>query len=330
MCTSLTLTSHAEHHFLARTMDFGFQLDGRPIVIPRNYEWKSQQGIQKTKYGFAGTGRNLEEYFLAEGVNEKGFAVAELYFPNEAKYNTTTQKEKVNLAPHEFIMWLLGQIGSISELRERITEINLVEEAIPMLGFIPPLHFIVTDKTGETVVLESDSGEMVVKSNPVGVMTNSPDLSWHLKNLNNYLNIQPTNFPAKKIDEYVIQPFGQGSGTFGLPGGYTSPERFARATFLRALTDTGETIEEGVNAIFKILNNVTIPKGVDIKDDGSSDYTQYRAALDVTELTYYFNPYESPEVFKLTLDETLLAKKEPTEFAYAATFKTTDLNTKNT
>lgn len=328
MCTSLTLTSHAEHHFLARTMDFGFQLDGRPVVIPRNYEWKHQQEVQKTKYGFIGTGRNLGEYFLADGVNEKGLAVAELYFLNEAKYHESTQAGKVNMAPHEFIMWLLGQIESIAELRERITEIRLVEEAIPMLGFIPPLHFIVTDRTGETVVLESDSGEMVVKDNPVGVMTNSPDFGWHLKNLNNYLSIQPTNFSAKKIEEYVIQPFGQGSGTFGLPGGYTSPERFARATFLRALTNTGETVDEGINAVFKILDNVTIPKGVNIKDNGSSDYTQYRAVLDVTELAYYFNPYESQEVFKLTLDEALLNEKEPTEFVCDTTFKTTNLNAK--
>lgn len=326
MCTSLTLTSHANHHVLARTMDFGFQLDGRPVVIPRNYEWKHQQEAQKTTYGFMGTGRNLGEYFLADGVNEKGLAVAELYFLNEAKYHESTDEEKVNLAPHEFIMWLLSQIGSIDELRERITEIHLVEEAIPMLGFVPPLHFIVTDKTGETVVLESNSGEMVVKDNPVGVMTNSPDFGWHLKNLNNYLGIQPTNFLAKNIEEYVIQPFGQGSGTFGLPGGYTSPERFARATFLRALTNTGETVEEGINGVFKILDNVTIPKGVNIKDDGSIDYTQYRAVLDVTELAYYFNPYESQEVFKLTLDEALLNEKEATEFAYDPTFKTTNLN----
>ncbi len=30
MCTSLTLTNQAQQHFLARTMDFGFQLEGRP------------------------------------------------------------------------------------------------------------------------------------------------------------------------------------------------------------------------------------------------------------------------------------------------------------
>lgn len=325
MCTSLTLTSNAQHHFLARTMDFGFQLEGKPVVIPRNYTWNHQNENLKTHYGFIGTGRNLGEYFLADGVNEKGLAVAELYFLNEAKYSSTAQEGKVNLAPHEFIMWLLGEIGSIAELKERITEINLVEEEIPMLGFIPPLHFIVTDKTSETVVLESDSGEMVVKANPVGVMTNSPDFDWHLKNLNNYLSIQPNNFPSKKINDLEIQPFGQGSGTFGLPGGYTSPERFARATYLRVLTNTGKTVGDGLNAVFKILDNVTIPKGVNIKNDGEVDYTQYRAAMDVTDLTYYFNPYESQEIFKIVLNETMITEEKPIEFEYDSSFKTTEL-----
>jgi len=139
-------------------MDFGFQLDGRPVVIPRNYAWKKQlEESQETRYGFVGTGRNLDEYFLADGVNEQGLAIAGLYFLNEAKYSSEVKEDRVNLAPHEFIMWVLGEIASIAELRERMTEINLVEKEIPLLGFVPPLHFIITDRTGETVVVESDS-----------------------------------------------------------------------------------------------------------------------------------------------------------------------------
>ncbi len=69
MCTSLTLTCKAKHHFLARTMDFGFQLEGKPVVIPRNYTWKGKSLEQKTKYGFIGTGRDLGTYFLADGMN---------------------------------------------------------------------------------------------------------------------------------------------------------------------------------------------------------------------------------------------------------------------
>ncbi len=34
MCTSVTFLSETGDNFLARTMDFAFELDGRPIVIP--------------------------------------------------------------------------------------------------------------------------------------------------------------------------------------------------------------------------------------------------------------------------------------------------------
>lgn len=148
MCTSLTYTTTDGYHFLARNMDFGFQLDGRPTIIPRNYEWQRQLGgSQKFRYGFVGTGRDLNGYILADGVNEKGVAIAELYFLNEAEYQTESLEGKLNLAPHEFIMWVLGEIADIAELKIRIQEVNIVHAEINLLGTAAPLHFIVTDRS---------------------------------------------------------------------------------------------------------------------------------------------------------------------------------------
>lgn len=327
MCTSFTLHSDTKKNYLARTMDFGFELDGRPVVIPRNYGWKLQLGEDYlTKLGFVGTGKNVGSYTVAEGVNEKGLAIAELYFLNEAKYSDAKDPDLLNLAPHEFIMWVLGEISSIQELKERIQEVNIVDVETELLSTVIPLHFIVTDKSGETVVIESNTGKLMIKDNPVGVMTNSPELEWHLKNLNNYLSIQPNNFPNKKINGYEIRPMGQGAGTVGLPGGYTSPERFVRTVYSSYYTDHGTSTEENINAIFHILNGVTIPKGVVVKDDEAVDYTQYRAILDVSELKYYFNPYGSQSVYSVTLDEQLLSLNEPKEFIVNTNFFVNELN----
>lgn len=327
MCTSLTFESTQKNHFLARTMDFGFELDGRPIAMPRNHAWTTHFGQkQQSPYGFVGTGRKLEEYFFADGVNEKGLSIAELYFLDEAKYVPEPVENKLNLAPHEFILWVLGEIATIDELKQRIDEIVLVNAPVSLLGITVPLHFIITDRTGKSVVVETNSGAIEIKDNPIGVMTNSPEFEWHLKNLNNYIFIKPTNNPATSIDGYELKPFGQGSGTFGLPGGYTSPERFARTVYTRHLTEKGQTTGDAVNAVFHILDNVTIPKGVNIKNDGSVDYTQYRAIMDVDDLVYYLNPYSTQDVFSVTLTEELLTASEPTEFGIEATFKATSLN----
>lgn len=327
MCTSLTFESENNQYFLARTMDFGFELSGKPVAIPRNYTWTRQLGGTETvRYGFIGTGRKLADYVFADGVNEKGLAIAELYYPNEASYQPKPIEDKLNLAPHELILWILGEISSIEELRRRISEVALINEEVSLLGLVPPLHFILTDPSGETVVLETNDQLLTIKSNPMGVMTNSPELEWHLKNLNNYLGIQPTNFAAKKYNGQSVSPFGQGSGTFGLPGGYTSPERFVRTTYLRSLTEKGTSTNEAVNNIFQILNNVTIPKGVNIKDDGSVDYTQYRAVFNSSQQTYYFNPYHTQEVFFLQLTDALLTAATPVEFPVPTVFTPTALN----
>ena len=182
MCTSLTFESTQKNHFLARTMDFGFELDGRPIVMPRNHAWTTHFGQkQQSPYGFVGTGRKLEEYFFADGVNEKGLSIAELYFLDEAKYVPEPVENKLNLAPHEFILWVLGEIATIDELKQRIDEIVLVNAPVSLLGITVPLHFIITDRTGKSVVVETNSGTIEIKDNPIGVMTNSPEFEWHLK-----------------------------------------------------------------------------------------------------------------------------------------------------
>lgn len=325
MCTSITYFNQSGN-FFGRTMDFGFQLDGHPLVIPRQYQWQPILApMQTTRYGFVGTGRRLETYYVADGMNEAGLTVAELYFLHEAHYHDTPAEGKFNLAPQELIMWLLGEIKNIAELEVRLPEIHLVSREVALLGIVPPLHFSVTDATGRSVVLETNRGELEMKENPVGVMTNSPEFEWHLKNLNNYLSLRPVNFEHQTIGSHVIQPFGQGSGTYGLPGGHTSPERFVRAVYHRQHIDTGSTSDETINALFHLLNSVSIPKGVNIKDDGSMDYTQYLSVYDSQQKRYYFKPYHAQQVYDVFLTEALLTASEPTEFKVPTAFKSNSL-----
>lgn len=82
-------------------------------------------------------------------------------------------------------------------------------------------------------MIETENKELVIKKNPVGVMTNSPKFEWPLTNLNNFISLKPTNVKNRQIAELTLRPFGQGSGTFGLPGGFTSSERFVRTVYMK-------------------------------------------------------------------------------------------------
>lgn len=326
MCTSLTFDTTDNHHFLARTMDYAFELGGRPVFLPRHYQWESatKEATFTNEYAFIGTGRQLGTYFFADGINEYGLSAAALYFPREANYQTP-QSGKKNLAPHELVSVLLGNCRDLDEVQQELNQIRLIEFETPLINAVPPLHWIVTDASGRCCVIEPRHEQLTLEDDPVEVMTNSPELQWHIKNLNNYLTLQPTAHGSKQFMGVTAEAFGQGTGTSQLPGGYTPPQRFVRTAFLKQnITPvTGEYA--GVNAILHVLHNVEIPHGVNIKQ-GESDYTQYIGIMGATSKAYYFVPYDNQSVFKVSLTPELLEQTEPVEFPFTNEQQVTELN----
>lgn len=328
MCTSLTIQTADQKHLLARTMDFAFELGATISYMPAHYTWQTtleSEDSFTSNYAFIGAGRKLvDTYYFVDGVNEKGLAVAELYYPGEAKYHEMPDDKLTNLTPHELPKWFLGQFASVAEIEQALPTLHIVAQPIALVGVTPPLHYIITDRTGRVCVLESESGELVLKDNPLGVMTNSPDLGWHLKNLNNYLYLSNTGYAEKEFNGVTFSPFGQGNGSFALPGGYTPPERFVRAAFLKETAAVPKNADEGVNSLLHILSSVDIPKGSVIHDNGFLDYTQYTGAMCLEDQTYFIKTYGNPTVYKVALAD-VIHETHPIEFAIEYQFQSTSL-----
>ncbi|MBO0474470.1 choloylglycine hydrolase [Enterococcus sp. DIV0840] len=318
MCTSIFTKTMDGKYLLSRTMDFSFPLDPSPIYMPRNYTWTSQAEnvTNENQYGFVGAGRLLgSSYFVADGVNEKGLSIAELYLPGEVQYQKEAEAGKVNLAPHELILLLLGYCATIEEVAQKIETINLVDLKVPMLNIVTPLHWIITDETGRCVIIEPTEKELSIKENPIGVMTNSPCFEWHVQNLRNYLNVRPKQYEPAKFGEFTALPFSQGTGTMGLPGGYTPPERFVRAAFFKEHIDQAQDEAVGVTNNYHILATVRIPKGIVVTDEGTQDYSQYVSTMCNQTRSYYFNHYENNQIAKVTITKELLESDVPIKLA---------------
>ncbi|MFD1124878.1 choloylglycine hydrolase family protein [Lentilactobacillus raoultii] len=318
MCTSVTFLSETGDNFLARTMDFAFELDGRPVVIPRHQHFNSSASTAgyDTKLAFVGAGRNLNGYVLVDGVNERGLSGAALYFSGEASYSDQIKDDHTNLASYEVLNWLLGNAESCNHAAELIQKLNVVNAPIKLMGKVIPLHWILSDRYGDCRVLEIRADGVHFLKNPVGVMTNSPEFEWHLKNLNNFTELQPNPHPDRDYNGYRITAFGPGSGALGMPGDYTSVSRFVRTAFMRQYT-TSAPSKAAVNVLSHILNSVEIPKGVKLKENGGADYTQYRGYMDSSHLTYYMQPYDNQTIAKVTLTEELMTNQQPVEFPLA-------------
>lgn len=304
MCTSLTLKTKDGYNLLGRTMDFGMAFNQSVHLIPRNFTWMNipDKKEKKTKYALVGMAVVTDNHpVLADGVNEKGLTCATLYFPGFAEYEKENVDNKDNIAPYDFVLWALSQFRNLEEVKEALKNIEIVDKSLSLLNLTPPLHWILSDKSGKSIVIEKTKNGIEAFDNPVGVMANSPNFEWHLNNLRQYIGLRPKQLDSSKIESLSLSAFGQGSGTFGLPGDFTPPSRFVRATYLKNnITQINNEIE-GVTGLFHILSNCAVPKGAVVMIEGNEDNTIYTSAMCSESGTYYYNTYENHQISAVSL-----------------------------
>lgn len=318
-CTGIQLKQKDGSFVQARTLEFGIDLQIEVVVVPRGYAFKGTTtagpGIEyKAKYGAVGA-ICFNNPALMDGINEKGMTVGTFYFPGFAGYTTTTAENQAkSLSPLEFPNWVLTQFETVDEVKAAIGNVTISPLILKEWGpETPPMHWAVFDKSGKGIVIEPVDGVLKVFDNPIGVLTNSPGFEWQLLNLRNYTNLSPTNAKPRVINGHSFAPFGQGSGLVGLPGDFTPPSRFVRATIFSSTVNPVETSEEGIYTAFHLLNQFDIPVGTireTIKGVVFSDYTMLTAAYDPATLKYYFKTYDDQEIRFVELKKFDLDAKE--------------------
>lgn len=320
MCTSVMYENALKEFFLARTMDFTLPLDGNPIFMPSGHSFYTD----KTKHfnsslSFIGAGRLIDDYIFGDGVNEAGLAVASLYFAADAVYPKKSDEDILELAPHDVVAYLLGNCKNVLEVKKIIKEIKIVEEISPVIDGVLPLHWIVADKGGRSIVIEPVATGIEIYENSVGVMTNSPSFPWHLTNLNQYVNVTNTEKKPMQYKDFLATGNGAGSGMLGIPGDYTSISRFVRIAFMNQFIEKAQSTEESINVISRMLSAVYIPKGVKFKSNGLTDYTQFTSFMDLSNGTYYINFYENNRYLKLNIKKISETISTPKEFKVETT-----------
>ncbi|OJG71156.1 hypothetical protein RV12_GL001595 [Enterococcus quebecensis] len=299
------MTTKDQNVLLARTMDFAVVLDAEPTFIPRKkFAFTNDENHDgKNEYAFVGMARqsDLGEFIFADGLNEKGLSCAALYFSGYADYNSQDSDKKYSLAPHDVVPFLLSNCSSLEEVTKTMENAQVENTTLDFLGIVLPLHWVVTEKTGESIVIEYTEQKLHIYKNDIGVMTNSPDYKWHTTNLRNYIGLQPEQKSEVHLKNMVMKPFGEGAGAFGLPGDFTPPSRFVRASFLKSCLEDSQTEMDGVISMFHVLSNVDIPKGV-VKTSQAYDYTQYTSIMVNSSLNYYYKTYNNQRIRCIQLD----------------------------
>lgn len=246
-------------------------------------------------YAMIGMAHIAEDYPLYyECVNEKGLGMAGLNFVGNAHYGEPVDG-KHNLAPHEFIPFVVGQCRDLGEAKELLKRINLVNRTFSDALPVAELHWIIADKSGAVVVESTESG-FHVYDNPVGVLTNNPEFPQQMLQLNNYMGLSSKEPKNNFCSSLPLKPYSRGMGAIGLPGDISSESRFVRAAFTKNNSVCGDTEEECVSQFFHIIGAVENVRGCCELADGKYQITRYSCCCNCENGVYYYTTYENHQI----------------------------------
>ena len=294
MCTAVSFISGDS--YFGRNLDLEKSYGERVVVTPRNYPF-SMRALPTidSHYAMIGMATVAGDYPLYyEATNEMGLSMAGLNFPDNAHYNAY-KEDKDNVAPFELIPYILGKCKDISQVKDLLWRINIVNinfsEALPL----SPLHWIISDKE-RSITVESVKEGLKIYDNPYGALTNNPTFDYHLMNINNYMNLHEGVGENRMSPEQRLRAYSLGMGAFGLPGDYSSASRFVRAVFIKEKSPCLEGEKERVSHFFHILGGVAMPKGCVMTNSGEYEYTRYSSCCNAHKGIYYYTTYDNSAV----------------------------------
>ena len=294
MCTAVTYST--KDHYFGRNLDLEYSYKETVTITPRNYNFKFRKLHNiENHYAIIGMAYVANEYPLYyDAINEKGLGMAGLNFPTNADYKE--EKEGVdNVAPFEFIPWVLSECANLDEAKKLLNKINIAK--INFSDELPasPLHWIISDKEA-SITVESVKDGLKIYDNPLGVLTNNPTFDIHMFNLNNYMGLsteQPENNFSKKLN---LDTYSRGMGGLGLPGDLSSASRFVKAAFVKMNSISGDSESESISQFFHILGSVDQQRGCVHMGNNQYEITIYSSCCNMDKGIYYYTTYENGQV----------------------------------
>ena len=314
-CTGIILKAKDGAVVYGRTMEWGtFDLKSRLVMVPRGFKFTGHTPDGKpgitwlSKHGLVGLDA-VEQDMIVDGMNEKGLTLGLFYHPGFAEYQKyDPARSALSMSPTDLGQYLLSLCATVDEVRTAMSKVYVVPVVEPVLGFAPPVHYLVTEPSGKAIVIEFLKGELKIFDAPLGVITNAPSYDWHETHLRNYVNLSPVAIPDKKIGDLDFKPLGGGSGMIGLPGDFTPPSRFVRAVAFSQTARPTLTGDDTIYELFRILDNFNVPLGAaegsgNAQTQGMRSSTIWTSGYDMKNRVMYYHTQHNRRVRKVDLNK---------------------------
>ncbi len=302
MCTALSLTT--KDHYFGRNLDLDRSYGEEVCVMPRCFSLIFRKaGEMKKHYAMIGmaTVAGGSPLFY-EAANEHGLAMAGLNFPGNAHY-APLAKDRDNIAPFEFIPWILGQCKTLGEARSLLSRINLADIAFSEQLPLSPLHWMISDRES-AIVVEAMRDGLHIHENPLGIMTNNPPFEHHLANVEQYRHLRNDNSGIAHEAALPYVSYCSGLGAVGLPGDVSSMSRFVRMAFGKEHSVCATDEASSVGQFFHLLSSVEMVRGSCQTDEGTWDLTGYSACINLDRGLYYYTTYDNRRITCVDMHHT--------------------------
>ncbi len=319
-CTSLLYSDAHKNFYAGRTMELPMELPYKVSYFPSGIHFGSQADKHHV-LDFTGRHAFLavtipdpetRDVKVAEGINDQGLTFSLLAFASTEGPKTMVDNTHAVLAAIDLGAWVLSQFGTVAEVRTALAnQAVLVTSLLPAGLLETPFHYTLHDTTGRSMVIEFSGGRQNLIDNPLGVMTNGPEFSWHMTNLNNYTHLSNVDQSSLELGGVQFKQPDSGIATAALPASNTSVGRFVRAVYFSQFAEKAEHPASAISTLSRIMNNFDRPRGIttdnrfrdqiaNITAPGvahhrvyTSEYTSWTSLIDLQERHLYLRTYDS-------------------------------------
>ncbi|MBO9667572.1 MAG: linear amide C-N hydrolase, partial [Bdellovibrio sp.] len=279
-CTRVLWHSPDQDVIVGRNMDWSEDTQSNLWLLPRGMERNGLASVNSLKWTSKYGSVILSAYDVgtADGINEKGLTVNLLYL-SESDFGPRNEKIP-GLAVSLWPQYMLDNFATVNEAVASMqkTPFQILTASVDTAGGVREgtVHLAISDKTGDTVVIEYIQGKAKIYHDPqYTVMTNSPPFDEQLKSLQQY------------------KGFG---GDKDLPGTTAAADRFVRAAYYTQHLPKPENYREAVAGVLSVLRNVSQPFGTSDPARPYISTTRWRTVADLTRGIYFYENVLSPNL----------------------------------
>jgi choloylglycine hydrolase len=277
-CTRVMWSSPDGQVLVGRTQDWTEKAGHAFRVFPRGMErtgavaenphrWTSKYGsLVMTAYDIG----------THEGVNEMGLSGHVLYLAAANGFGARDARREA-IGVMQWLQYYLDNYATVAEaVAANRTFTFQIEPMILANGFPTEVHVSLSDRSGDSAVIEYVNGEArIYHDRRFTVMTNEPTFDKQIENLKRY------------------RTFG---GDLPLPGERTPSDRFVRAAYYASGLQKPANPGEGAAFMFSVIRNVSVPFGLGDPNRPNIASTIFRTVQDLTGKRYYFESTYAPNV----------------------------------